>query len=282
MPRVAFWQPTLHGFGTPQDDFRYGSRMKDDIVQRGSGVSETRHVFLTSFSSGVGGVADRVQPVSPSVVGEARLQFVIPSGGGASAAVLYGYVGGNAPWRLDPNYDYTFTAKVRNTSGNFGGGTLTYEFCGLGVTTAVTNNFTNGIGFIRDQTTFAGNLFRFEPICRDGFGSTRIANNQSFCLTTADPPGSVYRSFMWRASHDGTAWTVRFYKLWDSMNTVGGPGEWIFLGSINANIPTNVNLGFFHQCLFTNSTIGTSGTTEWFIDYVTFEQRNKNVWRFAL
>jgi hypothetical protein len=281
MPRIAFWKPSLHAFGTPQDNFRLGSRMKDDIVQRGSGFSETRHQFGSSFSGGSSGVANLIQPVAGSVVGEGRLQYNILVGGGQNAGVTYGYIGGNAPWRLDPNYDYIFTAKLRCASLLLGGATLIYEFCGLGVNSAVTNNFTSGIGFIRDDTTFAGDRYRFEPICRDGGGSTRINNAQSFCLFAGDPVGGIYRSWMWKASHNGSSWTVSFYKLWDNKNTVGAAGEWIFLGNITTNIPTGVSIGFFHQCLVTTTTIGTSGVTDWFIDYVTFEQRNKSVWRYS-
>lgn len=281
MPRVALWQPNLHAFGLPQDDFKLGSRMKDDIVQRGSGRSETGHTFLTSFIAGASGVAVQVAPTTGREVGVARLQYNIPPGGGASAAVGYGYTGGNAPWRLDPNYDYTFTAKVRCANLIFGGGTLVYEFLGMGNSANINSDFTNAVGFIRDPTTFSGSLWRFEPICRSSGVSTRIASNQSIILHTSDPTGGVYRSFMWRASHNGTDWVVTFYKLWDDKNTTGSAGEWINLGSITTNVPTTNPIGFFHQCIFTSSTVGTSGTCEYFLDYVTFEQRNKNVWRFA-
>ena len=281
MPRIAFWQPSLHGFGTPQDDFRFGSRMKDDIVQRGSGRSETSHAFLTSFSGGASGSAAQVAPDSGREVGVSRLLYTLTGTGNQSAGVLYGYTGGNAAWRLDPNYDYTFTAKVRASTILQGSGTLNHDFLGMAVLTAVTNNFTNAIGFIRDPLTFAGDRWRFEPICRDGFGSTRLSNAESICLFTTDPTPKPYRSFMWRATHDGVGWTVTFYKLWDDKNTVGGPGEWINLGSITTNIPTNVNLGFVHHSIVTTSSFGMAGNNDWNLDFVTFEQRNKNVWRFA-
>ena len=258
---------------TPFNDVpKVHARITEDFIYRVVGQGAHGFTSGTSFSGGPTGTAQLANPLDTRGFGFLRLQYTGFTGAGAQSAAAHGgFVSLNRPVRLDKDCEYYFQTALIVNNIALGSGTTAYFFIGLDDLTSITAGHTNAIGFKYEyNSSFSGDRYRFDPVCRTAGVQSKIVNTESILLYTTEVLGAVYKVFRWWLYNDGSQWVCKFYKQPSLGNTPGADNGmgWIDLGEITSNVPESANLQPTCHAILSSSTPGTTGGIDMYIDYV--------------